>query len=129
MTSDQLFDLAVQFSAMARVAETKRLTLPPDSQQAQDLGQARLSLTNASSQLLGPALNAALDELSSHYDALLSVVRDLSKEVAYEDKIAKVLQLVSSALSIAIAVQMGNPALVLTAIGEARTLLAPATPL
>ena len=129
MTSDQLFDLAVQFSAMARVAETKRLTFPPDSQQAQDLGHARATLTNASSQLLAPALNAALNNLSPHYDAMLSVVRHLNKEVADEAKITRLLQLISSALSIAIAVQMGNPALVLTAIGEARTLLAPGTPL
>ena len=54
---------------------------------------------------------------------MLTVVRNLSKELADEDKIAKVLQLVSSALSIAIAVQMGNPAGVLIAVGEARTIL------
>ena len=61
--------------------------------------------------------------LAPHYDAMLTVVRNLSKELADEDKIAKVLQLVSSALSIAIAVQMGNPAGVLIAVGEARTIL------
>ena len=123
MTSDQLFELAVQYSAMARAAETKRLTLPPDSREAESLGNARLALTNASSQLLAPALNAALDQLAPHYDAMLSVVRDLNHEVSQELKVAKILQFVNSALAIAAAVQLGNAGGVLTALGEARDLL------
>lgn len=123
MTSDQLFELAVQYSAMARAAQIKRLTLPPDSQEAESLGQARLSLSNASSQLLAPALNAALDQLAPHYDAMLSVVRDLNHEVSQELKVAKILQFANAALAIAAAVQLGNAGGVLTALGEARDLL------
>jgi len=123
MTSDQLFDLAAQYSDMARAAETMRLTLPPDSDEAKSLGHARLSLTNASSQLLAPALLAALNELAPHYDAMLSVVRDLNHEAAQEQKVAKILQFVNSALAIAAAVQLGNAGGVLTALGEARDLL------
>lgn len=123
ITSDQLFDLAVQFSVMARAAETQRLALPPESQEAQDLANARRFLTNASSQLLAPALNATLDGLAPHYDTMFSVVRDLNQKVAAQNKIAKILLLVSSALSIAAAVQTGYPSAVLDAVREARTTL------
>ncbi len=123
ITSIQLRDLARRFQALAEEVEAKRAAVPFGSDEWHSLGQQRRALTRASGQLQDTALSAALDELEPHYDAMLSVVRDLKDEVGREDRIERVLSIAASGLAIAAAVVEGNPGAVFTAIDRARLLL------
>ncbi len=123
ITSSKLLALSAQFGAMADQIEAKRLSAPVDSNEYRDLGHARRSLSRASARLIDSDLNAALDELEPHYDAMLSAVRGLKAEVEHEQRVAKALSVVGSALAMSSAFLEGNPVALLTAIGDATHLL------
>ncbi len=119
----QLRDLVRRFQALADEVELKRASVPFMSDEWHSLGQQRRALTRASGQLQDTALDAALDELEPHYDAVLSVVRDLKSEIGREEKIERVLSIAASALAISAAVLQANPAAIFAAIDKARLLL------
>lgn len=123
ITSSKLLALSAQFGAMADQMEAKRSTVPVGSNDDHDLGYARRSLSRASARLIDSDLNAALDELEPHYDAMLSAVRGLNAEVEHEQRVARVLTVVASALAMSSAFLEGNPVALLTAIGDASQLL------
>jgi len=123
ISSAQVLVLVQRFQALADEVEAKRAVVPFMSDEWHSLGQQRRALTRASGQLQDTALSAALDELEPHYDAMLSVVRDLKDEIGREEKIERVLSIVASGLAISAAVLEGNPAAVFKALDKARLLL------
>lgn len=126
LTSDDLFQLAAQLSAMAKSVEAQRLRNPRHSAEDKSLQAVRDRLLNASSDLAASSINVALNQLSPHYDAMLSVLRGLKAELAQEEKLSRIFAFADAALAIAAAFASGDIAGVLGAIAGAKKLLTPA---
>jgi len=125
LTSDDLFQLAAQLSAMANSVEARRQLTPRHSPENKHLQAVRDRLLNASSDLAASSINAALDQLSPHYDAMLSVLRDLKTELAHQEKLTRIFSFADGALAIAAAAATGDIPGVIEAIGGAKKLLMP----
>ncbi len=123
LTSHQILVLASQFSDMADYIDDKAAALPPDDPMRKNYAMERSRLSAASTDLCGTGIQVKLNELAPHYDAMLSVLRDLNAAVKAETRFVRVLKLVGAAMSIATASMAGNIPGVVSAIGDAKAVL------
>ncbi len=118
MTAKQQLDLSAQFGAMAESLGVLRKT-----NRSRDLKLLQQNLLNEASVLASTSVLTALDELEPHFDAMLSVIRDLKEELDKEDRIERLTSFVDKALTIASAFRAGNAGLVVASISDAAKLL------
>lgn len=118
MTTQQYLDLAAQFRAMADSVEQKRKT---DS--SIDLKFLDQRLLNEASALEASAIMTTLDAMEPHYDAMLSVIRDLKAELNKQAKIDRIANFADKALSIALAFRTGNVSGLISSIDDSINLV------
>ncbi len=118
ITGPQLLALAIQFNAMARELNRKHLINPDPA-----LKSRAQNLLNAASDLSTSAILATLDSLAVHYEGILLTVRELNREIAFQQHVAKVLALADAALAVAAAALKGDPLSIATAISNTIALL------
>ena len=70
--TDGLFAMAAQLSDMARELDVRRRGFPHDSDEFVSLRMSSITLRNASTDVLTTGIDAALNQLEPHVDALLS---------------------------------------------------------
>ena len=109
-----MIDLAAQYIDMAdSVAALLKTDYSLDAKQMQQ------RLLNEASNLEATVILATLGQMAPHYDAMVSVVRDLKTEVAKQAKIEQIASFADKALAIAVAFRAGNVSLVITSIDDA----------
>jgi hypothetical protein len=121
LSSDQAFQLAKQFSDIARELTEYRMSnfaeLTPD--QRNQLEGLEFSIRNFSSDFVALSIKLALDDLDSALRDIKGATDKMKNAIGNLEKVNKILKVATTVVTIGAAIVSGNPAAIASAVGAA----------
>ena len=121
LSSDQAFQLAKQFSDIARELTEYRMSnfaeLTPD--QRNQLEGLEFSIRNFSSDFVALSIKLELDDLDGALRDIKGATDKMKNAIGNLEKVNKILKVATTVVTIGAAIVSGNPAAIASAVGAA----------